>query len=79
MPISAHVCHFRWSINALKPTIPSMGLLGYIFHLTVVIILSIACMLSLLEFELQNTKRDLNDYSLNSPKDDITMDTQEKS
>lgn len=56
-----------------------MELLGYIFHLTVVIILSIACMLNLLEFELQNTERDLNDYSLNSPKDNITLDTQERS
>lgn len=69
----------RWNINALKPTTPSMGLLGYIFHLTVVIILSITCMLSLLESELQNTKRDLSDYSLNSPKDDITLDTRERS
>lgn len=56
-----------------------MGLLGYIFHLTVIIILSITCMLNLLEFELQNTERDLNDYSLNSPKDNITLDTQERS
>lgn len=70
---------FRWSINALKSITPSMGLLGYIFHLTVVIILSITCMLNLLEFELQNTERDLNDYSLNSPKDNITLDTQERS
>lgn len=56
-----------------------MGLLGYIFHLTIVKILSITCMLNLLEFELQNTERDLNDYSLNSPKDNITLDTQERS